>query len=383
MLTDGFDFEEAAAMLALAGALEGTSPTPIIPPAPGSMGWSRVERLSPRRSTLLDNYWDVWRNDKDNSQYAIAIRGTVERGPSVLADLLSPLVNARLDLPIGSSGTLPFYLTRQVDDNHPAVGVHMGFALSLMLMLVTTDKPLLNTLVTLARKRASVFITGHSQGASVATLLTSFVHHASGRLATLRNADYKSYVFAPAKSGNDHYGYDFDSIVGTRGRGWSIVSTLGWVPQVPLTLQLPSELNTPNPLREYHGYKFARHASIPEWIMRSVEMQVSTLSEHHLKHLIKKMVLLKSKLASEPVKLDRRLFEAGEVSGVDGNIFGAWFDLLTHSILPSLNYALIGSVVPLFAKAGGNPADPGDFFWHHHLGNYWHYMQQQYGPGGD
>jgi hypothetical protein len=54
-----------------------------------------------------------------------------------------------------------------------------GFALSLLLMLFTTDHPLFLTLGQFAKSGNDVYITGHSQGASMATLLTSLVRRST------------------------------------------------------------------------------------------------------------------------------------------------------------------------------------------------------------
>lgn len=117
------------------------------------------------------------------------MRGTVATAASVLADLLFPLINARFDQagPI----SLPFDLARDEGDSAVKAGVHSGFALSLLLMLFTTDCPLYVTLALLAAEPGNnVYITGHSQGASIATLLTSLVRHST---QAFKRPSYKTY----------------------------------------------------------------------------------------------------------------------------------------------------------------------------------------------
>ncbi|MBL6430877.1 MAG: hypothetical protein HPM95_05370 [Alphaproteobacteria bacterium] len=180
----GFDVTEATATLALSQAIYGVPAIPVPTPDPHSLGWSKVDALSPSGPTLLDNLWQVWRDDTRPNRYAIVVRGTVDSDASILADLLFPLVDARLDLAIETGGfrlEFPFHLARDEAGSAVVAGTHLGFSLSLFLMLLTTDRPLLTTLAALSLDpEAEILITGHSQGASIATLLTSFVRHASG-----------------------------------------------------------------------------------------------------------------------------------------------------------------------------------------------------------
>ena len=64
---------------------------------------------------------------------------------------------------------------------------------------------------------------------------------------------------------------------------------------------------------------------------------------------------------------------------LDGTSLAGGIDSLLSQIQASLNFATAGNLVPLFAVPGENPDDPTDFFWQHHLGNYWKYLQAQYG----
>ncbi|WP_145793676.1 hypothetical protein [Bradyrhizobium yuanmingense] len=88
---------------------EATCGVPAVPDP--SSNWAIRKDLTPTSPTLLDNYWQVWQNQSDPTQYAIAVRGTVESEASVLADLLFPLINARFDVKLGPI-SLPSYLVR-------------------------------------------------------------------------------------------------------------------------------------------------------------------------------------------------------------------------------------------------------------------------------
>ena len=339
--------------------------------------------MSPSGSTLLDNLWQVWRDDTRPNRYAIVVRGTVDSDASILADLLFPLVDARLDLAIETGGVkleFPFHLARDEAGSAVVAGTHLGFSLSLFLMLLTTDRPLLATLAALSLDPdAEILITGHSQGASIATLLTSFVRHASGVFSSIAKPSYKTYVFAPAKPGNDHYSYDYAAIAGVAGTGWSVVSTQGWVPQVPFTLQLPGDINTPNPLRDYRGVRNLDVDPRIAALCATVEPSVEDAQRQVVAHACRVAESLKERLAGERLTLDTRLLGAPEAVVLDGTSLAGGIDSLLSQIQASLNFATAGNLVPLFAVPGENPDDPTDFFWQHHLGNYWKYLQAQYG----
>jgi hypothetical protein len=256
-LSPGFQFTEAQTLLTIAQqTYDGTpgmptSTTQCIPPVPDPpSNWVLDTDLTPTEATVLDNFWQVWQNTDQPNQYAIAVRGTVETSPSILEDLLLPLIQAHASLSFEACGIdfdLSLALAQDEGDSAVVAGVHAGFTLGLLSMLFTTDQPLWLTLYQLSDSGAEVYLTGHSQGASVATLLTSFVRHSS----RFTGASWKTYVFAPAKPGNDHYAYDFAQIAGLPGMGFSVTSTQDWVPEAPLTLQGLAAVNTPNPVRKF------------------------------------------------------------------------------------------------------------------------------------
>src|ERR1700753_3516230 len=102
----GFQFEEAQLLLEIAQCAYGGTPSlteavapcglPYVPPPSGN--WAVRDDLTPTSSTLLDNYWQVWQNNDDKTQYAIAVRGTVATDASVLADLMLSVIDARFDI---------------------------------------------------------------------------------------------------------------------------------------------------------------------------------------------------------------------------------------------------------------------------------------------
>lgn len=395
-LPGGFALAEAELLLEIAQkTYEGTptrtlsSPTCGVPAVPNpSSNWTIRKDLTPASSTLLDNYWQVWQNQSVPTQYAIAVRGTVATAESVLADLLLPLINARFEIKVGPI-PLPFHLAQNEGDSAVRAGVHSGFALSLLLMLFTTDKPLFLTLQQLAKAGNDVYITGHSQGASIATLLTSLVGRAT---VFFQGPSYKTYTFAPAKPGNDHYAYDYGQLVGVNGYGWAVVSSQDWVPQAPFTLEWIQDFNTPNPLRPFG-------APLDQELMSSLAVPAggsdAAVSEARARlvaalkqRLVQRVETLSGQLATETIHMkmaDLGRPSAAPLSGpVESWMISGVIEQILDQIQDSLNYADAGSLAPLFAVPGGNPTDGTngcqklDYFWQHHLGNYLKYLKAQY-----
>lgn len=387
----GFDFDEAVVLLELAQqTYQGTPDNPPssiqvpcqmqVPPPPSN--WVIDTDRTPTTTTLLDNFWQVSKNADNPNQYVIAIRGTVNTDASILADLLLPLVKARIDDIAG----LPFgiYLARDEGDSKIVAGVHAGFLLGLLLMLISTDKPLAETLFLLAlNPDAEIYITGHSQGASLALLLTSLVRHSTD---LFKGPTYKTYAFAPAKPGNDHYGCDLDQIAGVSGYCYSVVNTQGWVPQVPLTLETFGTLNTPNPLYEFSGQINPAIPAIVQKLEQEFSAALRSVCDDIKKFLEKIVADVRRDLPQATFPLTAsRLGKSGDDTAVDSSTVSDLLDKLEGLILPSLNYAKAGALVPIFGTPGGNPDDPKfhqfDFFWQHHLCNYLLYLTEQYGPG--
>ncbi|MCG8454892.1 MAG: hypothetical protein MI919_01325, partial [Holophagales bacterium] len=374
-LSPGFDFEEMRTLLTIAQqTYTGIPPTPGAPSVPDPpTNWKLDTELTPTGETILDNFWQVWRDESCKDRYAIAVRGTVDTSPSIFEDIFLPLIRARIsfslydcDIPL----TLDLNLAQKEGDSAVVAAVHAGFTLGLLSILFTTDKPLWVTLFELPDD-AEVYITGHSQGASVALLLTSFVRHSSW----FSSKSYKTYVFAPAKPGNDHYAYDLDQIAGVPGMAFSAVSTQDWVPQAPLTLQGLRAVNTPNPIVPFSGMPEAALAATP--MLQTASTAVQGGMEEASQNLAKLLARLAAELATEEFRVpasqltaDPEALAGASSQVVGSDCFRSILEQLKDLVQPSLNFAKAAPLVPAFATPGANPEKPDDFFWQHHLGNY-------------
>jgi Lipase (class 3) len=230
--TPGFDPAEALVLIAISAALEGDNPAPAIP-----ANW-QLDFDSPELGPF-ENKYQIWKNTDVSGQYALVIRGTVDKRGSILEDLLSVMIPASGTLPLGSV-QLSYTLAAE-----PNAGIHLGFTLGLGFLLFDGFSGIVAQLYARLGQIQELFVAGHSQGAAVATLCRSFFQYSP--VAKPLGLTYKTYVFAQPKPGNDYYAYDFETVAGNGTLAFQVTNSLDWVPQVPLTLEWLDDLNV-NPL---------------------------------------------------------------------------------------------------------------------------------------
>jgi Lipase (class 3) len=238
----GFDLAEASELLYLCDELYGRpndSPQkPVKKPDP--FNWALIFE-SPELGPLAEK-WKLWQNNAMPSRpYALIIRGTAKEPGSVLEDFISFLMQATGNVSVGGV-RIPYKFA--VD---PKASVHVGFALGTLLLLNSPKDGILARLGSLVPAGSNIYIAGHSQGAPVACLLRSYLQYGVGRPPN-HYYSYKTYVFAQPKPGNDHYAMDFGSLFCNTGLAYRVTNSLDWVPQVPLTIEIPSDLNITIPL---------------------------------------------------------------------------------------------------------------------------------------
>jgi len=227
----GFDLTEALDLLALCSIVEGGGGLPQ--PA----GWNKLFD-SPVIPPFTEK-WQLWQNA--DGAYAVVIRGTVYDPGSILEDLL-----AALALSSGSVTAGPYRIDYKFAAS-PLAYVTVGFMLGALLLLKDPASGVLAQLAEKVPAGSRIYITGHSQGAAVGTLVRSYLEYAQDSPKD-KNYSYKTYLYAQPKPGNDHYAYDFENRFSNPGFAFRINNSLDWVPQVPFTVEIPSDINTPNPL---------------------------------------------------------------------------------------------------------------------------------------
>jgi hypothetical protein len=230
----GYDKQEAQEMLALCAVVEDGLAPPIPDPRPNWTLLFDSPVIGP-----FDNKWQLWQRVADR-RFAIAIRGTVGQAGSIIEDLISVMIKAEGALSVGSVDC-PYKFAADTE-----AGVHLGFAAATLLLLTDPANGILAHLAANGVQNGSdIYITGHSQGAAMATLLRSHFEYSGGLPA---NCSVKTYVFAQPKPGNQHYADDFEISFCDAQMAYQVTNTLDWVPQVPFTLQFPGDVDTPNPL---------------------------------------------------------------------------------------------------------------------------------------
>jgi len=344
--TPGFDCAEAFAMMGLCAEVykgpTNTTPDPTIghlptpqPPA----GWTCVVR--PTTTVGLDNYWQLWGNTAVAGEYAIVVRGTIMSAKSILDDVLLPLIAAQgtmtMQVRHPDKQTTKRKSIRYVFSRNPFAAVHFGFAFgALALLFQDARNGIWPQMQQLAGPGTRFYVTGHSQGGAIATLLRSFLEHQP--VGGLGPESYKTYLFAPPKPGNDQYGFDFDRLTSFPGRAFRVTNTEDWAPQMPLTLQWPPDVSKPNPLS---SALVASAIDVPS-VAKAVRATSASLKRRA------RLKMIEAEARSSGVRF-----------------------------LLSLNYDHCGSPVPLVGKHGNNPCNKRDMLWQHHLGMYAHLLRDQ------
>jgi hypothetical protein len=335
----GFNLTEAESLISLLAYLEGSTPPPLQAPPP-PLNWTLVYD-SPVIG-VFDNKWQLWKYaDNQVTQYAVLVRGTVSTAGSIIDDLLAVMIQASGSITVDSV-TLSYQLAAD-----PLAGVHLGFALAAFILLYDPTSGILVKLLENVPVGSDVFVTGHSQGAAIATLLRSYFNYSDFQLGA--NYNYKTYLFAQPKPGNDHYAYDYDFVGNQSGLGFTVTNTQDWVPQVPLTFELFGDINKPNPVSVF----LPSHLSLAVLEGAIGKLKELAAVAHVAKHQPQAQALAKA--------LKAQNLKEVTASAVSYEI----------PILHTLNFVNSGAPIILQGVAGSNPCDPKDFFWQHHTAMYY------------
>lgn len=189
----------------------------------------------------FQNAWMLYQDTTATDTYVIAIRGTVfSNSPTLIEDMLATTILAKDGIEFKKN---KFASVRFSDLSDAEV--HAGFAYGTFMTLFNNDYGILKQL---EEQRipagAKIYIVGHSQGASMATLVHAFLHYA------MRDNQFglgekgfklKSYAFAQPKPGNHVFSMDFANITRQHNNAIVINNTLDPVPKVPFTFELASD----------------------------------------------------------------------------------------------------------------------------------------------
>ena len=341
--TPGFNFTEATNLLILSAHIEGDTTLPL------PLNWKMI--FDSGALLPFDDRWQLWQNtssrDSAPGTYAIVVRGTVDQAGSILEDLISLLIQATGSITVdGVSVDYKFAAD-------PNASVHLGFALGTLLLL---KFPFLGILAQLALKvppGSNIYITGHSQGAASATLLRSYLNYGADR--PIKNYSYKTYVFAQPKPGNDHYATDFESLFCNTGLAFRVTNSLDWVPQGPFTIEIPSDLNIPNPLSVLTAVLSGNESSLLT-ALKTAQIGAIKLILPEIQAALQRNAVLLARTKDPTV--------------VGINLFG-------FPLVFSLYFLGAATEIALIGTPCSGPTQCGDVFFEHHATTYYALMQAQ------
>lgn len=186
----------------------------------------------------LDNRWDLWVSS--DSVGVISIRGTTLKLESWLEDFYAGMIPACGALQIDSNKIFRYKLA-----NESNASVHVGWVVGLYYLIPSIIEKINEYY---GKGIKEYLIMGHSQGASIAYLLRSYLYY-TGKEKIPDDVQFKTYCSAAPKPGNLFYSYDFEFI--TRG-GWAyrIANTQDWVPEMPFSIQTVDDMVKVNPFSE-------------------------------------------------------------------------------------------------------------------------------------
>ena len=269
VLKPGFDAEEYADMLGL---------TPRIPDLFNSDQFSvpyPTEYNHVYRSPAgpLDNLWDLY--VRDDHIGVIEIRGTTAKTKSWLENFYAGMVPARGVIQISENEK---FIYKLADD--PRAGVHAGWLTGLADLAPDIIEKL-NAYYASGIKE--YILMGHSQGGAIAYLLDSYLHYDTLKLLP-DDLLIKTYNSAAPKPGNHYYACDYDFI---NAGGWAlhVVSTIDWVPQTPISVQVLDDFTEINPFVDMETF-----TSSMGWLQKVLVRSIFRKMERSLEKAQKKLL---------------------------------------------------------------------------------------------
>ena len=392
-MTYGFHRDEAMQMLELSAELNGYGDSENTHPTPAdTTTWKPIEEEGADPANTkgeggfgpFNNRWKLWQRTNSN-EYAVVIRGTIYDRKSIEQDLMDNTLPAeKIVIPSGARGSISFRLasTAYRDDegaNWPVPEVHAGFAYGLAAILFDGTHGLVKALNKNVPNGSHLYITGHSQGAAIATLLHSFLHYAcaDGKYQRAieedrgnysgctrfgladKNWQIKSYVLAQPKPGNWRYAMDLAQSIGNPGMFFAVNNYADPVTQVPLAFQLLSDS-----LTEQEADALDKHPFL-SFLMREAGGFRKLVSNGVNEQVLDDIFLKKNGSANTSYadQIDKSFVDGSTKKKSIGGT--------------SLNYTPVGNVIAVRPRKEDNiekkkKARGGDVLWEHHL---WRYKQ--------
>ncbi len=344
---------------------------------PGNHEWNKIWPYDPADEHLkdpnnpetngfgpLNNAWLLVQSLNDPSVFAIAIRGTVGEWRSILADAYASSIPAYAGLEYPKNNSLPITFAAT-----PKAQIHLGFSYASLALLFEDNLGILTQIqkISQQQKISKLYITGHSQGAAIATLIHSFLYYAStdrrdrySLKSKLSPAQLKSYLFAQPKPGNLQYAQDFARI--SKDSAYVINNDRDPVPQLPLSLESISEVAR-------YIEEDNENIAIGSWFNQLAESISQSKNE------------FKDKLAHLFTQQVADKFKTANIGKSINTYFPASNERPFISLADSLNYTMAGQLVPIFGVEKGGELYPigssPDSLLQHHATSYRLLIEQE------
>ncbi len=275
----------------------------------------------------FNNAWTLWHNKKTN-QYALAFRGTVIKNwKSVAEDALVATIPAKNGVEIPRGNFLPLTFAEI-----PRAEIHSGFAYAVVQSLFDAKYGALPYLVRNVPKGSTLILTGHSQGAALATLAHALLFHTLHPIDGGKNPfgipewTLRSYVFAQPRPGNVQFALDFARVSNQGETAYVFQNTHDPVTMVPETHALVADALA-DALAETDGDGPINLAetgfnAIRGWIARSLQDGLSDKIERSKSRFITeywKGEILTGNYKPEREAGSQSYMPAGNVIGLVGN----------------------------------------------------------------
>ncbi len=251
----GFDGDEYMEMLrvTLQTHSDSINTSSKIPPP---VYYKRVYRS---QVSALYNRWDMWLRD-DERVAVICIRGTVNQTASWLENFYMAMVPATGSIQLNDTASFNYQLAER-----PSAAVHVGWLLGLS-SIAASIKEKINEVH--AAGINEFIIMGHSQGGALAFLLRSYLYYETIKGNLPKDIYFKTYCSAAPKPGNLYYAYDYDFIT-RNGWGVTVVNSLDWVPETPISVQTIKDFNATNPFVDLKS-SLKKQKTLVRWYLKGV-----------------------------------------------------------------------------------------------------------------
>jgi hypothetical protein len=248
----GFNLSEAKALIEICTALDYGADVPpdyaAVAKPQNAAGWEEIYPVQERLPgnalpTPIGPYANAWKlyHKTGSDIYVIAIRGTIDTKGSIAADLIATSTPAFVQIQARQS---PYRKVAFTLAETPRAETHLGWTYAMAELMFDKDNGILRVLrnAHYVPPGSRLLVTGHSQGAAIATLTHAFLHYAiadpTDQFGLHRSGfTLKSYVFAQPKPGNWQFAMDFARIAGAKETAFVINNNWDWVPQTPLSME--------------------------------------------------------------------------------------------------------------------------------------------------